>query len=313
MLAIFNIMAPIFILIGMGYGAIRFGMFEFSQLRGLGKFVLKIGLPALVFYAIASKPITQVFQPIYLAGYALGSIAVFGLGWWFNYKIMGSNKLWCAISSFGMSMSNSGFIGYSLLAMVIGSEAGVYLAMNILVENLFIVPLVYILADFEKSSGSGSLVPTLLAIAKNLLKNPIIIAMLAGLFFGLSGVTVPTALEKVSAMLAAAAAPVALFVIGSGLYGLKIQGNKRDVALITFGKLVMHPVLVVGLLWIFGADKGALFAGALLSSVPMASIFPVIGQQYGFTERPAAAMLVTTVLSFITIFTVLFLGRLNGS
>ena len=49
MLAIFNIMAPIFILIGMGYGAIRFGMFEFSQLRGLGKFVLKIGLPALVF------------------------------------------------------------------------------------------------------------------------------------------------------------------------------------------------------------------------------------------------------------------------
>jgi predicted permease len=51
------------------------------------------------------------------------------------------------------------------------------------VENLFIVPLVYILADFEKSSGSGSLVPTLLAIAKNLLKNPIIIAMLAGLFW----------------------------------------------------------------------------------------------------------------------------------
>ena len=70
MLAIFNIMAPIFILIGMGYGAIRFGMFEFSQLQGLGKFVLKVGLPALVFYAIASKPITQVFQPIYLAGYA---------------------------------------------------------------------------------------------------------------------------------------------------------------------------------------------------------------------------------------------------
>lgn len=49
MLQIFNITAPIFLIIGLGYGAVRFGVFRFEELRGTAKFVMKVGLPALVF------------------------------------------------------------------------------------------------------------------------------------------------------------------------------------------------------------------------------------------------------------------------
>ncbi|MFC2306839.1 MAG: AEC family transporter, partial [Neisseria elongata] len=55
MLQIFNITAPIFFIIGLGYSAVRFGVFRFEELRGTAKFVMKVGLPAWVFFAIAAK------------------------------------------------------------------------------------------------------------------------------------------------------------------------------------------------------------------------------------------------------------------
>ncbi len=312
MLAIFNITAPIFMIIGMGYLAVRFQVFQPLQLQAIAKFVLKFGLPSLVLYAIATKPIMQVFEPVYMAGYTLASLMVYGIGWLVSRKVMGGDKLWAAIGGFGMSMSNTGFIGYPLLAMVIGSEAGAYFAMNVLVENLFILPLLFILADSAKSNEQHAVWRLILNIGKNLLKNPIILAMMAGLVFSLGWLPLPVAVEKVSGMLAAATAPVALFVIGGGLYGLKIRGSIPDIIMITAGKLVLHPLLVVAMLWLLGADAAMLFAGALLASVPMASMFPLIGQQYGFNERPAAAMLVTTVLSFASIFFVLWVSNHSG-
>ena len=67
MLQIFNITVPIFLIIGLGYGAVRFGVFRFEELRGTAKFVMKVGLPALVFFAIAAKPVNEVFDAVYLA------------------------------------------------------------------------------------------------------------------------------------------------------------------------------------------------------------------------------------------------------
>ena len=50
MLAILNITAPIFMVMGLGFCAVRLAWFKLEELQGAAKFVMRVGLPALVFY-----------------------------------------------------------------------------------------------------------------------------------------------------------------------------------------------------------------------------------------------------------------------
>lgn len=306
MLAILTITMPIFIIMAMGYLAVRFEFFTREQLSGMGKFVIRVGLPMLVFSAIATRPIAEVVNLTYLGGYALASLMSFLVGWAIS-KRRGQDGVLAALNGLGMGMSNTGFIGYPLLLMAVGAPAGVFFAMNVLVENMLVLPLMFVLIDAAK--GGANIAALLLRIAKNLLKNPIIVALMLALVFAVFGIPVPAVLERVSGMLASAASPLALFVIGGGLYGLEVRGGLKDVAVITAGKLLLFPGLVVLCLWLLNADADTMFAGALLASVPMASMYPLFGLQYGFGHQTAAAMLVTTLLSFFSISLVLLLGH----
>ena len=307
MLEVFNITAPIFLIIGLGWAAVRGGVFRFEELRGAAKFVMKIGLPALVFFAIAGKPFREVFNVVYLLGYGGATLALFVLGA-LLVRLRGGDGTLSALGGFSVSFSNTGFIGYPLLAMVIGEAAAPYFAMNVLVENMFLIPLFFLLADSAGGQGRGRL-KTLLPVAKNLLKNPIILAQFAALPFALGWLPLPGVLLKTSSVLAAGAAPVALFVIGGSLVGLKLGGKLADILLLTLLKLVVFPLLTVLFLLLLGAGRDMLFAGALLSCVPMASMVAIVHSQYGHEQRGAAIMLLTTVLSFASISLVLLFGR----
>ena len=77
MLAILTITMPIFIIMAMGYFSVRFDFFTEVQLAGIGKFVIRIGLPMLVFHAITTRPLSDVINLNYLYGYGLASLLAF--------------------------------------------------------------------------------------------------------------------------------------------------------------------------------------------------------------------------------------------
>lgn len=80
-LDVLNITAPLFMLIGLGYFSVRINLFQQAELQGTAKFVMRIGLPALIFNSIAGQPLNQVFNPAYVAGYGSASLAVFAIGY----------------------------------------------------------------------------------------------------------------------------------------------------------------------------------------------------------------------------------------
>ena len=80
MFAIFNLVIPIFIIIGIGYFAIARRFLSQTALRGMGRFVVTFALPALIFQAIISQPIGAIMNPVYFLGYAGGSLISFFIG-----------------------------------------------------------------------------------------------------------------------------------------------------------------------------------------------------------------------------------------
>ncbi|ALM53914.1 AEC family transporter [Halomonas huangheensis] len=306
MLDILTITAPIFLLIGIGYLARWRGLLSPVQLSGVGTFVLYFSLPALVIKALTQSPLEDVINAHFLLAYGMGSLITLALVLYAARHFMRKPLGEAAIQALGMSASNSGFIGYPVAALVLGPvAAGKFLAMCMMVENLLIIPGALILAEAgqQRDVSAGVLVRHTL---QRLARNPIMIGLAFGLTVAISGISLPSPIERVIEMLASASAPAALFVIGGTLYGLKLGGMWRDIVTIASGKLLLHPLLIISCflaLTLVVPDLDVmLLAGALLfASCPMISVYPLLGARFNMEGVGSAALMVSTLGSFITL------------
>lgn len=293
----------------MGYGAVRMGVFRPGDMPVMGKFVMNFAMPALIFKALSQRAFQETLNVNYLLVYASATLTVMFIGVtlsWVRRKGLRASTLY----GMGMSFSNSGFIGYPIVLQLIGDAASVALALNFMVENLLLLPIIFALLGNPEGSpeGTGRLAPLLA-----LLKNPLILAILAGFGVSVLALPLPGMVNKAVDLLAMAPAPVALFVIGGNLVGLRIRGMMMDVGQIMIGKLVLHPLAMFAALMLAPPfDPKLQMAAMAFASVPMLSIYPIIGQRYGQERICTAAMVVTTAVSFLTISGILWAMETHG-
>ncbi|MEX8518839.1 MAG: AEC family transporter [Leptothrix sp. (in: b-proteobacteria)] len=301
MLNILAITAPIYLLILLGFVAVRSGIFTRADMKVLGQFVLRFALPALLFKTLSQRSVADILNGRFLLAYAGGSLLVFALGWLWARRRPASYR---AFIGMGMSFSNSGFVGAPVLLQWLGPPASVALALAMLVENLIMLPLVLILAERDNSATGQrpALAAAIGQALKPLTRHPLILAIVAGFVCAALGVVLPAPLARAVDLLANASAGVALMVIGGSLVGLQLQGLRGDLAAVAIGKLLLHPLAVGVLVLSLLPDESLLRTAAIgLAAMPMLSIYPVLAQKYRHDGFCAAALLVTTVLSFFTL------------
>lgn len=307
MLDILAITGPIFLVIALGYVAGRMRVFAADELRVLGRFVINFALPALLFNALASRPVAEVLNPVYLVAYAAGSVAVVLGAFAFARRVRGRSAPESAFIAMGMGFSNTGFVGYPVVLQFLGPPAAVALALSMIVENLLILPLTLALA--ESGGGDGARWHRALAQSlRRLAANPLVLAIVAGFVVALSGLALPRPLTRTIDLFAQASTALALFVIGGSLAGLEVRGMVRDVAAIAVGKLVLHPLAVIAALALLPPmDPTLRLACIAFACMPMLSVYPILAQRYRLEGLCAAALLVTTVASFFTISAILWM------
>ena len=307
---ILGITGPIYLAIALGYLATRRGVFSKTDMPVFGKFTINIALPALLFNALSQRSVGEVLNIQYMAAYALGSLLVIALGLWWARRVQGHSLSYSSMMAMGMSCPNSGFVGYPIMLLTFGPVAGVALALNMVVENLLLIPLLLAVADSE-GAKSGHWRQVLRQTLVGLLRNPMIWGIVGGFVWSLSGLQWPAPLARTVNLFAAASGALSLFVIGGSLVGLKAEGLQGTVSQIAFGKLILHPLAMAAmLLWVFPVADPALRSAALLTgALPMLGIYTILSQRHGHGAISAAALLVTTVASFFTLSAVLWLLR----
>jgi malonate transporter and related proteins len=316
MFDILAITGPIYLCIAAGYASVRWKIFSQADMRVFGRFVIQIALPALLFNALASRPLVEVANPAYLIAYSLGSLVVLWGGLLWAHKHQGKGLTQSAYEAMGMCCSNSGYVGYPVMLLTFGPLAGVVLALNLIVENLVVIPLLLALADAGAHVGAR---PTKMQVLKQsggrLVRNPLILAIMAGFFLSMLGWQLPSVLSRTVTLFSSASGGLALFIIGGSLVGLEVKGMRRQVGAIALGKLVLHPLSVLGavlLLPLIGlpALSNELRAAAVLSAaMPMMGIYALLASRHGFEGFTAAALLITTGASFFSLSAVLWLMR----
>ena len=306
MVAILGITFPIYGAIGIGYWLVRAGWFSAADMGLLGKFVLNIAMPALLFRALPTRDFAQVFQQGYVLAYLGGGLATITVAYlWFALKRLDPARR--ALAVMGSSCPNSGFVGYPVMLLAFPDIAGIVLALNMLVENIVLIPICLVLIDFAKGQTGAGLSARLGAILLGVLRRPMVIGLLAGLAVSVLGIPVPDPFVGLLSMLADSAAALSLIAIGGALVGLPLRGNKSLAAQIAIGKLVLHPALValaavlVSLVGLPGLTDDLHIAVILSSAMPMFGIYVVLAQEQGLEGAASIAMLAATSGAFITL------------
>lgn len=315
MLEVLAVTGPIYLVVAVGYLATRAGLFERADMRVFGKYVVYIALPALLFNALSQRSVAEVLNPVFIAAYALGSLTAMAAGIFWARRIAGKPLSAAAIVGMGMSCPNSGFIGFPLVAQLFGPvNAGIGLALAMVVENFLLLPLALALADAdlgEGAAGQGRARRLRLAFKQSMrsvARNPMIWGIAIGFLFSLAGWRLAPPVARTVDLFAAACASLSLFVIGGSLVGIRAQGLARDVTAVALGKLLLHPLAVLLFVLLLPPMARELqVAVVVMAAVPMLGIYPILAQKHGHDAMAAAAQLGTTVASFFTLTALLWL------
>lgn len=312
MLTITAITTPIFIMILLGYFSVRSRLVSGEAIAGMSKIVMYFTLPALIFSTLARMEFDEVIVPVYLATYAIGSVLTLLIGLFISLKVMKKTLTESTLKGLGMSNSNSAFFAYPVMLLAFSNPPTASFAMSLIIENILILPLAFVILEISSSSEQG-LNPVKMAytVIKRLIKNPLILAVTGGVLASTLHLALPTVIDRALVMLSGASATLALIVLGGSLVGTSLKGNAQDICFVSTGKLILHPVMIaIVAMFMPNMNRNLLLGGILIAAVPMMSIYPIIGGQYGFRSVCASILLITTLASFVTLAVILSLMSL---
>jgi predicted permease len=149
-------------------------------------------------------------------------------------------------------------------------------------------------------------------IVRQLGLHPLVIATALGFAVSALRIAPPAPVDSLVNLLASAAAPAALFLVGVSLSMRSFDRISIELTALIATKLAIHPLVVYLLLsWVGGFDRVWVNTAVLMAALPAAANVIVIARRYDtFVAGATTAVLVSTGLSVASL-TVLLILLLN--
>ena len=301
LLAVLTIALPVFGLILAGFVTARLGGLRPAATEALNMFVVYLALPAVLFHAMAHINPADLAHPGLLAAFG-GAIVVpfilsMGMSRWSGVPLGNST-----IQALGATFSNVGYMGIPLCRMAFGDASLVpgVIIMVITACPQFAVAVSLLEADRPGRPGVRAIASR---VSRALVRNPLLVAPVAGLAVALVGWELPVALDRFLLLLGAAATPCALVATG-----LMLSETVERFQYLLVGRLVILKLLVKpAVAWVIAfhlVEMPPAWAETtvLMAALPTGAGAFILARLYG---REAAStsgtILVSTILSFATL------------
>lgn len=212
-----------------------------------------------------------------------------------------------SVRAISATFGNSVQVGIPMAAALFG-ETG--LAIHVAIVSLHAMTLLTVLTALveldlarekrELGHSNAHLLATLGRTMRNTIIHPVVLPVLAGLVWNLSGLPLPTIADEILATLGQAVVPLCLVLIGMSLAYYGLQGAARGAIVLTLLKLLVLPALViVTARWGFGLTGMPLAVVVMMAALPVGSNALIFSQRYGALEAEATAAIVFSTLVFV--------------
>jgi predicted permease len=302
-----GVVAPIFGIIALGFLAVKIKVLDDGAVRGLVLYVFNIAIPILLFRSLARTELPADIEWSFLFSYYGGALAVFYLGMLGGRILFHRPLADRAIFGMGAGFSNTVLMGLPILLTAYGPEANLPVFLLIAFHGPILMTLVSGL--IEVGRGEASLGRQAVKVGVELIRNPIILGLAAGLMANLGGLALPAPLDHMAEMLAASAVPCALFALGCALAAYPLTGDVPPALLLTSLKLFVHPALVwVLAVPVLGLEGIWVPVAVTMAAMPSGINVYLFGAKYGAAPGVAArTVFISTVVSVGTVSVLLYM------
>ena len=289
-----NAVAPIFIIIALGYMARRLGDIKREDVFRFNRVIFRYFMPVMTFYNIYVSDLAASFNMKLMCFALLGVLAE----WFVSIQIVKRAERRPERQGVMIqALYRSNFVIIGLPLMPAGADFGCIVMLLATVIPLYNVLAVVTLEHF------GGVKTSKLGLALDILKNPMIVGTLVGIIFQLLKLKLPSGLEHAVAQLANATSPIMLFLLGGFFEFGNLRDDLKTVAAIVIGRLIIIPAIMLGLACLLGF-RGVEFAsllGVFASSTAIAS-FTMAQQMGGDAKLAGNAVVATSALCSLTLF-----------
>lgn len=301
MQAIFDVILPVFLVVGFGYVVVWRKLFSVAAVDGLMSYTQNFAIPCLLFMALIKIDLGQAYSFRLMGSYYVGAASGFALGFLGARYIFKRSAEDSVAIGFVSLFSNSVMMGLAITERAYGVDA---LIANFAIVSLH-APFCYFVGitamEIAKSDGD-SIAQVALNVGKSMMKNALFIAILLGLLVNIADVALPKAFLDGTNMVATTALPAALFGMGGVLYQYRPEGDFGAIAWVVGISLLVHPAIVWSLGQLWDLSVSELRSAVLTSAMAPGINCYIFASMYNRAKRVAASgVLIATALSVLTI------------
>ena len=298
MLAIFETILPVFLLVVLGALLKRWRQIDRDMWGGLEQLGFFVLFPALLFITLARAEFSGIAAGA-LALSSIGSVTFIALMLLLSWPLFRAAHVSGAsyTTVFQTSTRWNAFIALAIGEKLYGADS---LALVALVATLIIIPLNFYNIAVLVWFGGGT--RSLKTFARKILTNPMIIGSVLGVLVNLLEIQIYTPLMQTVEFVADTSLSLGLIMVGAGLK-LADALRPRPLAFLPVAlKLLFMPLIMTGAAYALGIRGEPLLTIAMGASVPTAMNGYVLAKQMG-GDAPLYAAVATlqTIASFFTI------------
>lgn len=310
-----NSTLPIFLIIVLGWCLMKAGILTKEFNAAADKYVFKVALPVLLFEDIATANIRQDFDLKFFLFCMIATTIMF-LGVWLLAVLFMKDKSMIGAFVQGSARGSAAVLGIAFVNNIYGDSgmAPMMIVAAVPLYNIFSVIILSVHSNNKEDMDRAHLVRSTL---KNVVTNPIILGIVAGLPFSLLGIDITGAAftipYKVVTNLANTATPIALLVVGAGFEGRKAIKKIKPTLIATFIKLIALPAIFFPFAIALGFRNSELVAILVMLGSPTTVTCYIMAKNMGNDEVLSSSIIVmATLLSSVTLTFWVFLMRSLG-
>jgi malonate transporter len=294
------IILPIAGLIAIGYFAGWSRQLGDRAADGLSEYVFGIAVPVLIFKTLSEAEMPAGGQPWgYWIAYFAGAFVVFGVGFVVARRMLGRSHVEAVMQGFASGQSNTVFVGVPVILNAFGSEGAVPLFLLIAVHLPVMTTAATLLAEGSENGVSRA---SLMRLLKALARNPILFGIYVGAIAQFTDVQASGPAGEIVGMIAASAVPCALISMGLALRRYGFAGDLKASMIISSLKLVVHPLLVLGLVQVLPMPPVWAGVCVVFAAMPCGVNAYLLANHYkAGVASTASAVSLSTVISLFTV------------
>lgn len=300
MIPILTVIAPLFLIIFASALLQKFGSINDNWSTVLNEFALKIGFPVLIFSALSKVPFsfsTEAGLIISNSLFIVGSLILALL----IGKILRLEKQMFRTLFICFVFGNVAYLGIPTLTQVAGDKIVPTATLIVAIYLFWIFTIGVGYLDYSMTKSKRDVAKNML---KNLITNPLLIAVFMGIIFGSLRITLPAVLLKSLDMITASVNPTVLIVIG--LFIGKSKFGKLSewipVTLFSVMKLAILPAIFYFGVKFSGVSLSQFPSSLIQAAMPLAITPFALADKYNLNKDfIARAIVLSTILSVISL------------